>query len=94
MGFANHTPKSTVTSVTSSAASVTIAAENQNRRGITFYNDSSAILYLKLGADASTTSYTCRIPSLGYFETPYGYSGVVSGVWASANGSVMVTEIY
>lgn len=57
-------------------------------------NDSTAILYLKFGTTASTTSYTVQIPAGGYFEFPLPtYPGVVHGIWSSATGSARTTEV-
>lgn len=59
----------------------------------TVYNDSTAVLYLKFGATATTTSYTVQIAAGGYYEFPQPvYGGNVDGIWASANGSARVTS--
>lgn len=86
---------SAVTSVASSASSVSLLASNSARLGATFYNDSMAILYLKLGATASTTSYTVQMAAGSYYElpTPHLYTGAIDGIWASANGNVRITEL-
>jgi hypothetical protein len=84
------------TSVADNAASTTILASNTARLGATVYNDSSATLYLLLGSTAaSTTNYTCRVASMGYYEVPFGYTGQLTGIWASDpnDGSARVTEI-
>ena len=83
----------TQTSVASSASSVSLLASNSNRLGATFYNDSTAVLYLKLGATASATSYSVQIVSNGYYEVPFGYTGAIDGIWASANGNARITEL-
>ncbi|MHB8603891.1 MAG: hypothetical protein ACYDCK_01445 [Thermoplasmatota archaeon] len=80
-------------SVASSAASVQLLAANSNRNGATIFNDSSQILYLKLGVTASTTSYTLQVPPNGYYEVPFGYSGEIDGIWAAANGNARITEL-
>ncbi len=85
---------SSVTQVASSASSVTLKASNASRRGLSIFNDSTQTLYLKLGATASTTSYTVQVPSQGFYELPQVvYTGVIDGIWASANGNAYVTEI-
>lgn len=84
---------SAVTQVASSATNVTLKASNANRRGLSVHNDSTAILYLKLGATASTTSYTVKMAADSHYEVPFGYTGIVDGIWASANGNAYVTEI-
>jgi hypothetical protein len=85
-------------SVAGSASSVTLLAANSNRLGATISNDSSAILYVKLGATASTSSFTAILAGNGsgiggYFEVPYGYTGVIDGIWASATGNARITEL-
>jgi len=84
---------SALTNVASSASNVTILALNAQRKGATIYNDSTQILYLKLGATASATSFTAKIPSESYYVIPAEYTGIVDGIWASANGNARVTEL-
>jgi hypothetical protein len=89
--FGNAT--ATLTNVSGSATSVSLLASNANARVRTAYNDSTAILYLKFGTTASTTSYTLQIPPNGYFEFPQPlYTGAVDGIWSAANGAVRLTE--
>lgn len=83
----------TSTNVSGSATSVTLLASNTNRLGATIFNDSTSILYLKLGATASTTSFTAKLYEDGYFEVPANYTGIIDGIWASATGAARVTEI-
>jgi hypothetical protein len=87
----------TTTSVAGSASAVTILAANTNRLGATISNDSTAILYLLLGTGtASATNYTVALDQKGsvaaYFEVPFDYTGIITGIWASAVGSARVTE--
>jgi hypothetical protein len=86
---------SSVTSVSGATSSTSLLASNTSRKNASFYNDSAAILYLKLGATASTTSYTVQIPSGGYYELPVDriYTGAIDGIWASATGAVRITEL-
>lgn len=86
-------PTGTLTQVNSSATSVTVLASNTSRKGATFYNNSTAILYLAFGSTASTTAFTVPLAASTFFEMPSGYNGIVSGIWATANGNVEVTEI-
>ena len=90
----------TVTSVADSAASVTVLASNASRLGATVYNDSDQILYLKLGATASTSSFTVVLDKKsangvgGYYEVPAGYTGILDGIWAAdSTGSARITEL-
>jgi hypothetical protein len=84
------------TSVASSASDVVIlaASVNNQRKGFTVYNDSTAILYLLLAnAVSSATNYTVQMAAGSYYESPYQYNGIVKGIWASANGNARVTEL-
>lgn len=89
----------TVATVASSASSVTLLAANASRKGATITNDSSALLYVKLAASAaSTSSYTVVLAGaaaapFSYFECPFGYTGEIRGIWASATGNARVTEL-
>lgn len=83
----------TITQVASSATSVTLKAANAGRFGLTIQNDSTSTLYVAFGATASTTSYTVKMTAGQYYEVPFQYSGVISGIWSSANGYAYVTEL-
>jgi len=89
------TPAGTGTSsnVAASATNVTILAANAARLGAIIVNDGNRNLYAKFGATASTTSYTVKIPANGYYEVPFGYTGIIDGIWDSANGSARITEL-
>jgi hypothetical protein len=86
---------SSVTSVASSASNVTMLSSNASRKNATFYNDSTQIAYLKLGATASSTSYTVQLQAGQYYELPTGqiYTGQIDAIWASANGNMRITEL-
>ncbi len=97
-GAVSTTPTSSstsaVTSVASSASSVNLLTLNTNRKAFSIYNDSTSILYLKLGATASNISYSAQVPPKGYYESQSViYTGVVDGIWASANGFARITEL-
>lgn len=85
----------TQTSVASSASDATILAANVARKGAIIYNDSTAILYILLAVGTSSTSnYSMQIPANGgsFTLNPGEYTGVIKGLWASANGNARVTE--
>lgn len=90
----NEQRNATVTTVASSATSVTILNESKRRLGFLVYNDSNQKLYLKFGATASTTDFTVAIASDSYYEAPLGYNGRVDGLWASVHGHAHITEIF
>lgn len=83
-----------ITQVGDSAASVQLLAPNEGRLQASFFNDSTAIAYLKLGATASTASYTVKMAAGGFYELPHPvYTGVIDAIWASDAGGVMaITE--
>lgn len=85
----------TLTNVASSATTVQLLAANGSRKGVTIRNDSSAILYVKYGVTASTTSYTDQVAANTTWVMPTHavYQGRIDGIWASANGSARITEL-
>jgi len=84
----------TVTSVADSAGNITCLASNANRLGATIFNDSTSDLYIKLGATASTTSFTVKVWQDGFFTVPFGYTGIIDCIWsADTAGSARVTEV-
>lgn len=84
---------SAVTSVSASVSNVTLKASNAGRYGLSIYNDSTANLFVKLGATASATSFTQKVAGGGAYEVPFGYTGIVDGIWESATGAARVTEV-
>ena len=83
----------THTTVNDTASSVTLLAANSARRGATIHNDSTAVLYVKHGATASAASHTLKMAANSYYEVPFGYTGIIDGIWASdASGMAMMTE--
>lgn len=73
----------------------TLAASNANRRGISVYNTGSVPLFVHLGAGASSTMWTVKIPPDAFYEAPAPcYTGVVTGLWeVSGSGAAYITEI-
>jgi len=48
---------------------------------------------MKLGASATTASYTLMMVASGYYEMARPiYNGIVTGIWQTANGSALVSE--
>jgi hypothetical protein len=84
---------STTSSVAGSATSVVLLPNNSARLGATIYNDSGALLYVKLGATASTIDYTIKLFPLSYYEVPYGYTGEIDAVWSNAMGFARISEL-
>ncbi len=72
-----------------------LLAANASRIGAAIFNDSSAMLYLGLGSTpVSTTDYTAKIFTNGYYRVPTDFTGVIRGVWASDpnDGGARITE--
>lgn len=84
---------STPTTVASSATSVTLLSSNSNRKGATFWNESTANLFIEFGATATLIAFTAKLSPGGYYEVPFHYTGVISGIWAAANGNALVREL-
>lgn len=84
----------TLSSVESGIASVTILAANTARKGATITNTDANALYLDLsGGTASATSYSVAVAAAGYYEVPYGFTGLITGIWAAdGTGAAKVTE--
>lgn len=86
---------SSVTSVVSAATSTSILASNANRRMAIMTNDTDKNAYVKLGATASTTSFSYKLTPGQILELPIPmYTGAIDAIWdASPTGSMRVTEI-
>lgn len=89
----NEQRTATVTTIASSATSVTLLSENKRRVGATIYNDSNQSLYLKFGATASTADFTVAVAGPAYYEVPFGYNGRIDAIWSSVHGHAHITEI-
>lgn len=83
-----------VTSVPSAAADTLLLKGRSNRAGATITNtDANALYVLLADGVASATNYTVKLVTDAYFETPFGYSGPIRGIWAADGvGAALVTE--
>jgi hypothetical protein len=81
---------------TAAASAATLAMPNRNRRGLTIFNESAAVLYVKAGESASSTDYTVAVEPSGYLNLKGNpiYVGLVTGRLASGSGNAQVTEFY
>lgn len=82
----------TVTSVAAAVVSTPLVLANTSRQGLIVYNDSVERLYVKCGVVASLTSFSALIRPGDYWELPFGYLGVIEGIWTAASGFARVTE--
>lgn len=81
-------------SVASSATDVTCLASNAARKGATLYNDSTAVAYVLLtSGTSSATAHSVQMTAGAYYEVPFSYTGAIKCIWASATGSMRVTEL-
>jgi hypothetical protein len=80
-------------SVAASVSNTVLLASNSLRLGATIYNDSSSVLYLKLGATATLSDFTIKIFPVSYYEVPFGYTGEIDGFWVSATGNARIGEL-
>lgn len=92
------TPGAIDTQVSSAAAtttSYTILSQLASRRGATFFKEGTNICYLALADVASTSQYSVRLSSNGYYELPFDYVGPVSIIFSndSAGNTLLVTQI-
>lgn len=94
-GFDSSRPATAaITSVASSATSVSLLAANAARRRVIVHNDSTKTLRIAFGVAASATVFSVIVPSKAQYESPLNdYTGELFGIWDSANGSARVTEI-
>jgi hypothetical protein len=79
--------------IAADTVAVHLLEANRFRHLATVYNDSSATLYLKLGAQANADDWTVKLNPNDYYETPAGYTGPLSASWSAANGQARVTEL-
>lgn len=88
------TEEAIVSTVASSATSVTLVAGNARRKRVFICNTSTAILYVLLGGGTATTTTAHSIQMAPNTTVELvGYTGAISGIWASANGSANITEL-
>lgn len=84
----------TQTSVTGAAVDTLLLPANTARLGATIHNDSNATLYILLAnTTASSSVFTVSLLEGGYYEIPYGYTGIIKGIWSTASGFARITEL-
>lgn len=84
----------TLTNVTGVDSSTTILAGNSARVWATIWNNSTAILYIKLGGGTATaTSCTKKLIADEFYEIPAWFVWPITGIWAAVNGAARITEI-
>lgn len=85
---------SAITSVSVTTASTSLLVANPARLGTTVYNNSGATLFVKLGATASTTSFSYKLEPFSTLELPVPiYVNQVNAVTSTGTATVLVTEL-
>lgn len=91
--FHSTTGATSTVSVPASAGGITVLASNANRKGATVYNETGATIYVLLGAGTvSATVYTVQLPVGGYYEAPYGFTGIIVALSSTGTTTVRATE--
>lgn len=87
-----HSATATHANVTMTGSSVTAIASNVNRLGWSVYNDSGVVVYIKLAASASATSFMIKLQPDDFYEQRelIVYDGIVTAFGAS--GDIRVVE--
>lgn len=85
------TGTATVTSVSVSTTVATLSASNAAKSQVIVYNEAGT-LYVKLGAGATSASYSYRLTANTALEIA-GYYGIVTGIKASGTTAALVTEV-
>lgn len=90
--------------ISASTGSVLVASANPNRLHMSFLNDSPAICYIRYGGTpASSNQFSFFMPTIdltskqaqGFHEESEGaFTGDVYATWATATGSLKVTEFF
>ena len=85
----------TQTNPSLSTVSATLLAANTNRTGASVFNNSAAIVYVRLSATAaSTTTFTIKLQPDDYYEVPSNYNGAITAILnTGTTAAVQVTEI-
>lgn len=85
---------SVLTRVASAVTNHLLVAANASRRGLLFYNDGTAIQYIKLGTVATLTDFTVALTSKAFYEVSAPiYLGQIDVISSSTNGAIQVTEL-
>lgn len=81
--------------VGSTTGSVELMKEDERRRGVLIFNDSTAIMYLRFSQNASSAVYSIQIAANSSYNVPKEFVGCyMSAAWAAVNGQALVTQFY
>lgn len=85
-----------ISAITGSIVGVVALYPNNERVGMSFFNDTNQSVYIAYSHSASiTTRFTAKLTTQTLFEPVEKYHGVVTAVWQTVptTGSLLVTEI-
>lgn len=82
-------------SLASAATSAQLLAANLGRKGLLLTNTDANAVYLYYGTTATTSKFTVKIPTDGYWEMPQPiYTGRIDVIWAADGaGSLVGSEL-
>ena len=83
---------SSVNRISTSGTSATLASANSARLRIIIANDSSATLYVKYGATASSVDWTVQLAPGSVLDED-AYTGRIDAVLSTGTGAAQVTEL-
>ncbi len=85
---------SATAAVTSATSSSTIVAANTDRKGLSIYNNSTALLYLSFANPATTANafMVMQPQSLLMLDQQLIVTSAIYGIWSAANGTAQVTQ--
>jgi hypothetical protein len=81
--------------IPAAVANTQLVAANTARRALTIFNDSTALLNVRLdGGVASATAFHFQLAAAAFWESPPDWivTGIVNGFWTVANGAANVAE--
>lgn len=85
-----------LSNVSVSASNFTVLSTNAARQGAIIVNNGSATVYVKLGATATTSSYSYRLSANAQMSIPEPgqpiYTGQIDAIGDAATGTLRVTE--
>ena len=66
------------------------------RRGLTIFNDSPNIMFVRFGPGALSNAYSFQLAALTRYESydPWVYTGIVTATWGAASGSGYFTQLF
>lgn len=83
-----------VTAIAQNASVATLLSANSARLGATIYNDATASLLVLLGSPASAINFTLKMAPDSYYEVPFNYLGIITGIWTAAGaGAARCTSL-